>query len=112
MREWAAMRCSGYKGPELLHLTIMFRDRKSFIEQPEGSNSTEHLLSVVNWCTDMMFLISCGDTRTLLRRKDPDRLVVPVTVTGSNKPLPTTIEEGAGKYGTDVWERVPTSEVI
>jgi hypothetical protein len=34
-----------------------------------------------------------------------------VAVTGKKEPLPTTIEEGAGKQGGDV-ERVPTSEVI
>jgi hypothetical protein len=38
--------------------------------------------------------------------------VVPVAVTGRKEPLPTTIDEGAGKQGGDVEERVPGSEVI
>jgi hypothetical protein len=38
--------------------------------------------------------------------------VVPVAVTGRKEPLPTTIDEGAGKQGGNVEERVPGSEVI
>jgi hypothetical protein len=60
----------------------------------------------------MRFLIRCGETRTLLRCKDGDKDVAPVVVTGKKEPLSTTIEEGAGKQGGDVEERVPASEVI
>jgi hypothetical protein len=60
----------------------------------------------------MRFLIRCGETRTLLRCKDGDTDVAPVAVTGRKEPLPTTIEEGAGKQGGELEERVPTSEVI
>jgi hypothetical protein len=60
----------------------------------------------------MRFLISCGETRTLLRCKDGDKVVVPVAVTGKKEPLPTTMEEGAEKLGGTVEERVPASEVI
>jgi hypothetical protein len=66
---------------------------------------------MVNWRTDIRFLISCGETRTLLRRNG-DKIVAPVAVTGMKEPLPTTMDEGAGKQGTDVEERVPASEVI
>ena len=55
------------------------------------SNSTEQLLLVVNWRTEIRFLISCGETRTLLRRKE-DKSIEPKAVTGSNEPLPTTVE--------------------
>jgi len=37
------------EGPELLHLTINLQDRRSFTEQIDGSNSTEQLLSIVNY---------------------------------------------------------------
>ena len=92
----AAGRCRGYRGPKLLHLTITFRVPRSFIEQLEESNSTEQLLSEVNWHTDIRFLISFGETRTLLRCRGPDKYVVPVEVTGSTEPSPTTIAEGKG----------------
>jgi len=92
----AAGRCREYRGPELLHLTITFRVPRSFTEQPKGPNSTEKLLSEVNWRTDIRFLISFGETRTLLRCRGPDKCAVPVEVTGSKEPLPTTIAEGKG----------------
>ena len=92
----AAGRCRGYKVPELLHLTITFRVPISFTEQLEGSNSTEQLLSEVKWHTDIRFLISFGETRTLLRCRGPDRCAVPVEVIGSKDPSPTTIAEGKG----------------
>jgi len=57
-------RWSGYSGLELLHLTITLCVVRSFIEQPAGSNSTEQLLSEVNWHTEIRFLISLGETRT------------------------------------------------
>ena len=88
----AAGRCRGYRGPELLHLTITFRVPRSFTEQPEGSNSTEQLLSEVNWHTDIRFLISFGETRTLLRDNEPERCAAPIAVTGSKDPSPTTID--------------------
>ena len=97
--EQAGGRRKGYSGPELLHLTISVHDGRAFTEQPAGSNSTEQLLSVVNWQTEIRFLIICGDTRTLLRRKKGDNSVEPVAVTGIMEPLPTTIDEGAGYRG-------------
>jgi hypothetical protein len=60
----------------------------------------------------MRFLISCGETRTLLRRKDGVKTVAPVVVTSRYGSLPTTMDEGAEKQGADVEERVPASEVI
>jgi hypothetical protein len=60
----------------------------------------------------MRFLLSCGETRTLLRRKEGDKAVAPVVVTGMKEPLPTTMKEGAGKQGTNVEERIPTSLVM
>jgi len=95
-KDWAAGSRRGYNGPELLHLTITFRDRRSFTEHPVGSNSTEQLLSIVNRRTEIRFLISCGETSTLLRRKDGEITVEPVDVTGSKDPLPTTMDDGVG----------------
>ena len=66
-RACAVGRMSGYNGPELLHLTITLYVVRSFTEQPEGSNSKEQLLSEVNWRTEIRFLISLGEIRTLLR---------------------------------------------
>jgi hypothetical protein len=59
----------------------------------------------------MRFLISCGETRTLLRCKDSDMAVVPVVLTGKKEPLLTTIEEGAGKQ-SEVEESVLASDVM
>lgn len=42
------------------------------------------------------FLMRLGETRTLLRRRESDRVVEPVEVTGMEFPLPTIIEEGKG----------------
>jgi len=95
MKEEAGGRRRGYSGPELLHLTIFVRDGRAFTEQPAGSNSTEQLLSVVNWRTDIRFLIICGDTRTLLRCKEGGNSVEPVAVIGMMEPLLTTMDEGA-----------------
>ena len=53
----------------------------------------------------MRFLISCGDTRTLLRRKEGDNSVEPVAVTGMIEPLPTTIDEGVGYREGRICER-------
>jgi hypothetical protein len=47
--------------------------------------------------TETRFLISCGETRTLLRHIEGDKAVAPVVVTGMKEPLPTTMEEGARK---------------
>jgi hypothetical protein len=66
---------------------------------------------MVNWRTEIRFLISCGETRTLLRRKG-DKAVAPVAVIGMKEPLPTTMDEGVGKQGTDVEERIPASLVM
>jgi hypothetical protein len=52
----------------------------------------------------MRFLIICGDTRTLLRRKDGGNSVEPMAVTGSIEPLPTTMDEGVGYRGKEVCE--------
>ena len=79
-----------------MHLRITFCDARSFTEQPAGSNSIEQLLSEVNWHTEIRFLISLGETRTLLRVKGPERDVEPVAVTSSKEPSPTTIDEGKG----------------
>ena len=94
-KDWAAGGCSGYRGLELLHLTISFLDRRSFIEQQAGSNSAE-----------VRFLMICGDTRTLLSLKEPDKSVEPVAVTGRREPLPTIIEEGVNDQGADMCEKV------
>jgi hypothetical protein len=53
----------------------------------------------------MRFLISCGDTRTLLRHNVGDNSVEPVAMTGSIEPLPTTIDEGVGYNGKRTCER-------
>jgi hypothetical protein len=60
----------------------------------------------------MRFLIRCGETSTLLRANEGDKVVAPMAVTGKKEPLLTTIEEGAGGQGIDERERVPASEVI
>jgi len=112
MNEEAGGRRRGYSGPELLHLTIFVRDGRAFTEQPAGSNSTEQLLSVVNWRTEIRFLIICGDTRTLLRRKKGDNSVEPVAVTGMTEPLPTTMDEGVGYRGEQACESVCGREVM
>jgi hypothetical protein len=104
-KESAGGRQSGYNGLELLHLTISFRDGRTFIEQPAGSNSTEQLLSIVNWRTEIRFLIICGNTRTLLRHKLDDNSVEPVAVTGIREPLPTIIDKGLGYHGRRTCER-------
>jgi hypothetical protein len=91
---------------------ITFWDSRSFTEQPAGSNSTAQLLSVVNWRTEMRFLISCGETRTLLSDKESVRVVAPVAVTGSKEPSLTTIEEGVGYREEVGCERVRESDVM
>jgi hypothetical protein len=89
-----------------LHLTISLHDGRTCTEQPEGSNSIAQLLSVVNWRTEIRFIIICGDTRTLLRQKLGDNSAEPMTVTGTVEPLPKTIEEGVGYCGKEKCERV------
>ena len=111
-RAWALGSCKGYNDPKLLHLRISFRDARSFTEQPAGSNSTTQLLSIVNWRIEIIFLISLGETKTLLRDKDPVRVVAPVAVTGSKEPSLTTMEEGKGYREEAGCERVRGSEVI
>jgi len=51
---------------------------------------------MVNWRTEIKFLISCGETRTLLRCKEGWMTVLPVAITGSKDPLLTTMDEGVG----------------
>lgn len=60
----------------------------------------------------MRFLISCGDTRTLLRRKEGDNSVKPVAVTGMTEPLPTTIDEGVGYREGRICEREEDWDVM
>jgi hypothetical protein len=91
---------------------ITFRDLRSFTEQPAGSNSTEQLLSVVNWRTEIKFLISFGETRTLLRDKLDGRCAKPVEVTGSKEPSPTTMLEGTGYRWVKTCERIVESEAM
>jgi len=111
-RACAVGRMSGYNGPELLHLTITLCVVRSFTEQPEGSNSTEQLLSDVHRRTEIRFLISLEETRTLLRDKCPGRDATPVAVTGSKEPSPTTIDEEKGYRGDKMCERVEGFEVM
>ena len=101
-RAYAVGRQRRYSEPELLHLTITLCVVRSFTEQPAGSNSIEQLLSEVNWHTEIRFLISLGETRTLLRVKGPERDVEPVAVTGSKEPSPTTIDEGKGYHVDEI----------
>jgi hypothetical protein len=68
------------------------------------------LLSIVNWRTEIKFLISCGETRTLLRRNEGEITVEPTDVTGNKDPLPTTMEEGEGYREELVCEREPEWE--
>jgi len=91
---------------------ITLCDSRSFTEQPAGSNSTEQLLSVVNWRTEMRFLTSFGETRTLLRDNEPERCATLVAVTGSKDPSPTIIDEGKGYRGQDKKESELESEVM
>ena len=67
-------------------------------------------MSEVNWHTEIRFLIRLGETRTLLREKGPGRVAVPVEVTGSKEPLPTTMDEGYREL--KLWERLEESEVM
>ena len=69
-------------------------------------------MSEVNWRTEIRFLISLGETRTLLRDKCPGSDAVPVAVTGSKEPSPTIIDEGKGYYEDKTCERVDELEVM
>ena len=60
----------------------------------------------------MRFLISFGETRTLLRDNESERCAAPVAVTGSKDPSPTTIDEGKGYRGLDKKESELGSKVI
>jgi hypothetical protein len=53
----------------------------------------ETRLSVVNCLTKRRFLMMSGATRTLLRRKGPERVEYPVPTTRRVAPLPTMMEE-------------------
>jgi hypothetical protein len=45
----------------------------------------------------MRFLIGCGEIRAMLRHKEGVIAVAPVIVRGRYEPLPTIMDEGAGK---------------
>ena len=72
----------------------------------------EQLLLEVNWRTETKFLISLGETKTLLRDNDPGKQTEPVAVTGIKEPSPTIMEEGEGYREGEKWERVPGSNVM
>ena len=67
---------------------------------------------MVNWRTKIRFLISLGETITLLRVKGPERAVEPVAVIGSKEPSPMTIDEGKGYHMDEICERVEGLEVM
>jgi len=79
--------------------------RRKNLHRTTSGVKLEQLLSRVNWRTKIRFLIICGDTRTLLRRKFEVNSVEPVAVTGIREPLPTTIDEGVGYRGRRTCER-------
>jgi hypothetical protein len=91
--------------------------RRSFIETPRGSNSTETRLSEVNLRTDKRFLMMAGARRTSLRWNGPGMVEYPVPSTGRVAPFPTTMEEGKEEEGDEViipglevmWEEAPKS---
>lgn len=90
-----------YKSLVLLHWRISARVGRSLMEKPNGSNSTEALLSRVRERPEMRFLTRDGETRTLLRRRGELELAMVVDarwVTGSEAPLPTVMggEHGRG----------------
>jgi hypothetical protein len=60
----------------------------------------------------MRFLISHGDTRTLLRRKLGDNSVEAVAVTRCVEPLSTTIDEGIRYHRKKVCEREEDWDVM
>jgi hypothetical protein len=65
---------------------------RSFTKKPNGSNSTETELSVVNLRTDNKFLITEGETSTFARWKGRGVRVAELeAVIGKKDPLPTTM---------------------
>jgi hypothetical protein len=70
------------------------------------------LLSRVNWRTEIIFLISCGETKTLLRCREGEITVALVAVTRSKEPLLTTMEEGVGYRREVVCERILEREAM
>ena len=58
------------------------------------------------------FLISYGETKTLLRCKEGEITVAPVAVTGSKEPLLITMEEGVGYRREVVCERILEREAM
>ena len=96
----------------LLHQMITFLVWRSFIEQPARLNSTEQLLSELNWRTDIRFLIRFGETRTLLKCKKVGKCATPVDVTGKREQLPAIIEKGKDEFGKVVCERMNACGVI
>ena len=83
-----------YRSPWLSHLMIGIPVWKYFTEKPNGSNSIETLLSVVNWRTDTKFLIKFGASRTLFRIRGGwgvSKCVLPRPIIGTKWPFPTMI---------------------
>jgi hypothetical protein len=72
------------------------------IEKPQASNSTVIGLSRVSAQTETRFLVREGDTRTLFRERECERVGIeeePMWVLGRGVPLPTMIcvEEELGE---------------
>jgi hypothetical protein len=83
----------GYRSPELVDLRIVVLVRRSFTEKPNGSNSIEHRLSLVNLRTYIRFKTKVGVWSTEARRKlmfGACKWVDPVPKMGKREPLPTT----------------------
>jgi hypothetical protein len=90
---------------------ISARVRRSFKEKPNGSNSTETLLSRVRERMEMRFLTSEGETIIFFRRSgEPGMDDCARWVTGSNAPLPTVI--GGEKCRGWREERLPEKEAM
>jgi hypothetical protein len=71
----------------LSHRRITFRVRRSLMDKPKGSNSTETELSRVNLRTEIKFLTMESEIKTLLRRggaADVGTELKPVKETGSD----------------------------
>jgi hypothetical protein len=66
----------------------------------------------VNWRTEIKFLISLGETKTLLRDRLDGSCAKLVEVTRSKEPSPTTMLEGTGYRWEKVCERKAESEVM
>jgi hypothetical protein len=63
-----AGRCNEYNNPELLYLTRVVLEHRSFTERPKGSNSIGQVLSMMNCRMDIRFLIIIsGATNTKIK---------------------------------------------